>query len=56
MYMGKLLQCLLTKQQMLLQKTHLCICIRYFSEKEMRVATVFVGMVEVVQASGDNLF
>ena len=37
-------------------KKNLCICIRYFSEKEMRVATAFVGMEEVVETSGERLF
>ena len=37
-------------------KKNLCICIRYFSEQEMQVATAFVGMIEVVEATGENLF
>eukprot|EP00795_Rhopilema_esculentum_P009994 gene9994-18621_t len=32
-------------------KKNLCICIRYFSEQEMQVATAFVGMIEVVEAT-----
>eukprot|EP00794_Sanderia_malayensis_P010657 gene10657-biopygen8526 len=37
-------------------KKNLCICIRYFSEQEMQVATAFVGMIEVVEVTGENLF
>lgn len=37
-------------------KKNLCICIRYFSEKETSVVTAFVGLVKVVQASGENPF
>eukprot|EP00795_Rhopilema_esculentum_P017047 gene17047-8560_t len=42
--------------QMLPRKKNLCICIRYFSEQEMQVATAFVGMIEVVGATGENSF
>ena len=37
-------------------KKNLCICIRYFSEQTLKVETAYVSMVEVNEATGENLF
>ena len=34
---------------------NLCICIRYFSDKSMTIETSYVGVVEVVDATGESL-
>ena len=35
---------------------HLCICIRYFSEKVNSVMTAFAGLVPIVEAMAEALF
>ena len=37
-------------------KKNLCICIRYFSEKERTVMTAFLELVEIVHATGESMF
>ena len=37
-------------------KKNLCICIRYFSEQNLKMETAYVCMVEVTEATGESLF
>ena len=35
---------------------HLCMCVRYFSQKEQTVITAYLGIIPVVSTTGDSLF
>ena len=35
---------------------HLCICVRYFSQKEQTVTTAYLGIIPVVSTTGESLF